>query len=263
MKKFFSIVCAAALVFAIASCSKTDNSKVLKIGATPEPHAKILEKIKDNFKAAGYDLKIVEFEDYSIPNDALLSGEIDANFFQHVPYLEANTKWESLVPAFGVHVEPFGLYSQKYSSLDEIPVGADIAIPNDPTNGGRALLLLQAAGLIKLREDAGLEATDIDIVENPRNIRIQMLDAAQLPRILPDVGAAAINGNYALQASLVPSKDALILEGADAPYVNVVVVRKGDENDPRIVALRKVLLSDTVRDYIVAEWPDGNIVPVF
>jgi len=188
---------------------------------------------------------------------------LDANFFQHLPYLEANELWAArLTSVFGVHIEPFGLYSQRHNSIASLPNGATIAIPNDPTNGGRALLLLQNHGLITLRADAGLQATPRDIVNNPRNFRFHQLEAAQLPRSLQDVDAATINGNFAMQAGFNPLRDSLIIEGADSPYVNVVVVQRGNENDPRIAALRNAMLSDRVRDFINRTY-DGGVAPVF
>lgn len=266
-----SIIClllAGALVLGVsytaaAKGSSQSSQSVLSIGATPVPHAELLNLIKDDMASQGITLKVVEFTDYVQPNMAVLSGDLDANFFQHIPYLETNAEWASkLVSAFGVHVEPFGLYSAKYKSITELPNGANIAIPNDPSNGGRALLLLQSKGLITLRNGVGLTATPRDIINNPNNYRFQELEAAQLPRSLQDVDAATINGNYALEAGLNPMKDSLIIEGADSPYVNIVVVLKGKENDPRITALRKTLLSQKVKDYIGSHY-DGGVAAVF
>jgi len=240
-----------------------DSQNTLTVGATPVPHAQLLSIVRDDLAAQGITLKIVEFTDYVQPNMALIAGDLDANFFQHIPYLETNAEWSSkLVSAFGVHVEPFGLYSRKFSSAADLPNGAVIAIPNDPSNGGRALLLLQANGLITLREGAGLTATSRDIVSNPRNFRFQELEAAQLPRSLQDVDAATINGNYALEAGLNPVRDSLIIEGAESPYVNIVVVQKGNERNPNIIALRNALLSQRVKDYISRNY-NGGVAPVF
>jgi D-methionine transport system substrate-binding protein len=263
MKKIFvSLLVACALVFGFNACSKK-TGPVISVGATPVPHAELLNLIKDDLAAQGITLKVVEFTDYVQPNMAVLSGDLDANFFQHVPYLESNAEWsEKLVSAFGVHVEPFGLYSEKYQSVNDLPDGASIAIPNDPSNGGRALLLLQANGLITLKEGTGLTATPRDIADNPRNFRFQELEAAQLPRSLQDVDAATINGNYALEAGFNPLKDSLIIEGAESPYVNIVVVLKGKENDPAIVALKKALLSQKVKDHIAANY-NGGVAAVF
>ncbi|MCL2373815.1 MAG: MetQ/NlpA family ABC transporter substrate-binding protein, partial [Treponema sp.] len=198
-------------------------------------------------------------------NMALMYGDIDANFFQHLPFLQANELWdERLAAVFGVHVEPFGLYSRRFSSIDDLPHGASIAIPSDSTNGGRALLLLQARGLITLREGAGLLAMPHDIAPdgNPRGFVFHPLEAPQLPRALDDVDAATINGNFAMQAGLNPQRDALIIEYADSPYVNIVAVRRGYEDDPRILALQEVLLSPRVREFIETRY-DGGVVAVF
>lgn len=269
MKKgFICLLIAGALVLGVsysaAAAGQAQNSQsVLSIGATPVPHAELLNLVKNDMAAQGITLKVVEFTDYVQPNMAVLSGELDANFFQHIPYLESNAEWASkLASAFGVHVEPFGLYSAKYKSVNDLPNGANIAIPNDPSNGGRSLLLLQSKGLITLRNGVGLLATPRDIINNPGNFRFQELEAAQLPRSLQDVDAATINGNYALEAGLNPMKDSLIIEGADSPYVNIVVVQKGMENDPRIAALRRALLSQKVKDYINSHY-DGGVAAVF
>jgi len=262
-----TLLIAAALVLTfnqkVEARGITDSKNTLTVGATPVPHAQLLALIKDDLAAQGITLNIVEFNDYVQPNAALITGDLDANFFQHIPYLETNAEWSSkLVSAFGVHVEPFGLYSRKFSNVADLPNGATIAIPNDPSNGGRALLLLQANGLIALRGDVGLTATSRDIVSNPKNFRFQELEAAQLPRALADVDAATINGNYALESGFNPIRDSLIIEGAQSPYVNIVVVQRGHENDPNIVALRNALLSQKVKDYINRNY-NGGVAPVF
>jgi D-methionine transport system substrate-binding protein len=261
----------AALIFAVSQPVPAGGKKdagaaslTLTVGATPVPHAELLNLVKDDLAAAGITLKVVEFTDYVTPNTALIAGDLDANFFQHIPYLDSNAEWSSkLVPAFGVHVEPFGLYSSKIKNAADLPNDATIAIPNDPTNGGRSLLLLQSKGIITLRPGAGLEATLRDITGNPKNLKFRELEAAQLPRSLPDVDAATINGNYALEAGLNPVRDSLIIEGADSPYVNIVVVQKGKENEPAIQALKKALLSQKVKDYIIKTWADGSVAAVF
>jgi len=262
MNKTFSILLALMLMIALSACpGKKDNE--LSVGASPVPHAEMLNLIKDDLAKDGYTLKVIEFTDYVQPNMAVISGDIDANFFQHLPYLESNPEWtEKLVSAFGVHIEPFGLYSLKFDSIDELPNGASIAIPNDPTNGGRALLLLEAYNLIKLRDDAGLSATSRDIADNPKNFRFMELEAAQLPRSLQDVDAATINGNYAMEAGFYPLYDSLIVEGAESPYVNIVVVQKGKENDGKINALKKALLSDKVKEFITNTY-NGGVAPIF
>jgi len=269
MKKMASLLIAGVLVLAAiqtvqAKGIEEQNSRpVLSVGATPVPHAELLNLIKSDLAANGYTLKVVEFTDYVQPNVAVIAGDLDANFFQHIPYLETNAEWSSkLVSAFGVHVEPFGLYSAKHKSISALPNGATIAIPNDPSNGGRALLLLQSKGLITLKAGVGLTATPRDITANPKNFRFRELEAAQLPRSLQDVDAATINGNYALGAGLNPVKDSLIIEGADSPYVNIVVVQKGKEKDPRIIALKNALLSKKVKDYIDSHY-GGGVVSVF
>jgi D-methionine transport system substrate-binding protein len=240
-----------------------NSGSVIVVGATPVPHAQLLNLIKDELAAQGFTLRIVEFTDYVQPNSALIAGDLDANFFQHIPYLSSNADWTArLVSAFGVHIEPFGLYSAKYKNIADLPDGASIAIPNDPTNGGRALLLLQSYGLITLKDGAGLTATPLDITGNPRNFRFRELEAALLPRSLGDVDAATINGNFALQAGFNPVNDSLIIEKAESPYVNIVVVRNGSEQDPKIIALKNALLSQKVRVYINANY-NGGVIPVF
>jgi D-methionine transport system substrate-binding protein len=251
-----------SLPYGVFASPAKDTSGTITIGASPVPHAELLNLVAGDLAREGFTLKVVEYNDYVQPNAALLAGDLDANFFQHIPYLESNAEWSSLVSVFGVHVEPFGLYSDKLKNIGELPNGAVIAIPNDPTNGGRALLLLQAAGIITLRSGAGLEATPLDITGNPKNLRFQELESAQLPRALADVDAATINGNYALAAGLNPVRDSLIIEGPESPYVNIVVVRKGSENNPGIQALSRALRSQKVKDYILATY-NGGVVAVF
>jgi D-methionine transport system substrate-binding protein len=254
-------VLAASIVGALGALSA---QAVLKVGATAVPHAEILAQVKDDLAAKGIKLEIVEFSDYVTPNLALSDKQIDANFFQHLPYLtsfasERKLELESVV---AVHVEPLGVYSKKYKSLDALPKKATIALPNDPTNEGRALILLQSKGLIKLRADAGLKATPKDIVENAKGFKFKELEAPQLPRTLQDVAASVINGNYALQAGLNPVKDSIALEGGDSPYANVLVARKGESKDPRIQALAQALTSQKVKDFILAKY-NGGVVPAF
>jgi len=267
-RSLVSLLIAGALILGFnhtveAKGGAEKSGSVLSVGATPVPHAELLNLIKDDLAAQGITLKVVEFTDYVTPNVALIAGDLDANFFQHIPYLETNEEWSAkLVSAFGVHVEPFGLYSAKYKNINDLPNGATIAIPNDPSNGGRALLLLQAKGLITLKAGAGLTATSRDITGNPKNFRFRELEAALLPRSLQDVDAATINGNYALDAGFNPLKDSLIIEGADSPYVNIVVVQKGKENDSRIIALKKALLSQKVKNYIGSHY-NGGVAAIF
>lgn len=240
------------------------TAATLKVGATPVPHAEILEVIVPLLEAEGVTLEIIEFTDYILPNLALHEGELDANFFQHVPYLDsfnedANT---DLVALVAIHVEPIGIFSDKYTSLAEFPAKASVAIPNDVTNGGRALLLLQEAGLITLDPAAGITPTVFDIKENKQNLKFIELEAAQLSRSLPDVAGAVINGNYALEADLNPAEDAIFLEGAESPYVNVVAVRTSDLSDSTLAKLVDALLSDQVRSFIQDNYA-GAVVPVF
>ena len=268
MKKIIVIALVALLsivsVFAQAAAETQSSTTKIVVGATPEPHAALLSLVVDDLAAQGITLEIKEFTDYVTPNDAVEYGEIDANYFQHIPYLESfNTEHGyHLVNAGGIHVEPIALYSSKYSSLSDLPNGAIIAIPNDPTNEGRALLLLQSAGLIKLKDDAGLEAIPLDITENPKNFKFSEIEAATLPRVLSDVDAAVINGNYAIPAGLVATRDGLFVEGADSPYVNVIAVKEGNENNPAIKALIEALKSDEVAAFVAEKYKNGEVVLV-
>ncbi|MDR1904269.1 MAG: MetQ/NlpA family ABC transporter substrate-binding protein [Treponema sp.] len=271
MKKVFILagvlVLTAALALPVFAGPKKDSAggaQVLKVGATPVPHAELLNLVKSDLAAQGIDLQVVEFTDYVTPNLSLDAGDLDANFFQHVPYLESFSAERKLdlVSVFGVHVEPLGLYSRSLKNISELQNGASVAIPDDPTNRGRALLLLQANGIITLAPSAGIEGTLADIRSNPKNLRFHELEAPQLPRALGDVDAAVINGNYALDAGLNPVSDSLILEGAQSPYVNIVVVKRGNEQDPRILALAAALRSQKVKDYILANY-NGGVVPAF
>ena len=237
----------------------------LKIGATPAPHAEILEQIKPDLKEQGINLEIVEFNDYVQPNIALNDKELDANFFQHEPYLNDFVKEHKdmkLKNAGGVHVEPMGIYSHKIKDLKELVDGSSVSIPNDPTNGGRALLLLQKAGLLKLKDGTGAEATVQDIVDNPKKLVIQEVEAAQLPRTLDDVEISIINTNFALNANLNPMKDALFIEDKDSPYVNIIAVRDGDENRDDIKKLLAAIKSEKVKKFILDKY-QGAIVPAF
>jgi len=265
MKKILRLsVLVALAAAALIGCKKKDNA-VLTVGATPEPHAAILALIADDLAKEGVTLKVVEFTDYVTPNDAVESGQIDANFFQHVPYMESFNKEKGyhLVSVVGTHVEPLALYSSKYKALADLPEGATIAIPNDPTNEGRALLLLQSAKLITLDAAAGLTATPQSVTGNEKKFKFKEIEAASLPRVLADVDGAIINGNYALPAGLTANKDGLLVEGADSPYVNIVTIKAGNEKDPRILALVKAITSDKVREYIKTKYPNGDVLPVF
>jgi lipoprotein, YaeC family len=274
MKKYIKIITALVLaLLVLAGCGKTgttstgsSNNKTTKlvVGASPEPHAKILQLIAPDLKAKGIDLEIREFNDYVTPNTALNDKQLDANFFQHVPYMEDFAKKNNmkLVAAAKVHVEPMGAYSKKVKSKDELKDGAQVAVPNDATNEGRALLLLQKQGLIKLKDAAGLTQTARDIVENPKNLKIKELEAAQLPRVLQDVDLAIINTNFALKGGLDPLKDSIFMEDKDSPYANVLTVRPDNQNNPAIQELVKALNSDKVKKYIEDTYK-GAIVPAF
>ncbi len=266
MKKNVSLILLAALLTAllIGSLGVHAANTVLKVGASPTPHVGILESVKPQLAKEGITLKIIEFQDYVQPNLALAEGELDANFFQHIPYLEQFCKDRKLdlVAIAKVHIEPMGIYSKKIKSLKELKNKASVAIPNDPTNGGRALLLLQQAKLIELRKGVGLTATELDIVKNPKGLQIKALEAAQLPRVLPDVDLAIINTNYALTINLIPARDALFIEGKESPYANVLAVRAKDKNNPALLKLAKALNSDTVKEYLNKTY-QGSIVPAF
>ncbi|WP_425058082.1 D-methionine-binding lipoprotein MetQ [Sporomusa carbonis] len=240
------------------------DKKTIKVGATAVPHAEILNVVKPILAKDGINLEIVEMSDYVRPNIAVAEKELDANFFQHIPYLtkfSAERKLDLTYTA-AVHIEPMGIYSKKVKNLNDLTGGAQIAIPNDPTNGGRALALLAKAGIIKLKEGVGINATVKDIIDNPKNVKISELEAPQLPRSLDDVTLAVINTNYALEAKLVPTKDALFIEQKDSPYVNVLAVRKGDENRPEIQKLTKALTSEEVKKFINEKY-QGAVVPAF
>ncbi len=265
MKKFLIIVLLVALTFTVfATGTKESDDNTIVVGATPEPHAKLLALVKDDLKVQGYDLVIKEFTDYVTPNESLENKELDANFFQHIPYLESFNKDKGfhLANAGAIHVEPLALYSKKYKTIDSLKDGSTIAIPNDPTNEGRALLLLQENKVIELSDNSNLEATVFDISKNPHNYKFKEIEAATLPRILDDVDAAVINGNYAIPANLKVS-EALLVENANSPYVNVVAVRQGNEKEAKIVALVKALQSDKVKKYIKDNYPNQEVIPVF
>ncbi|HEY9763100.1 MAG TPA: MetQ/NlpA family ABC transporter substrate-binding protein [Trichocoleus sp.] len=236
----------------------------LRVGATPLPHAEILRYVKDNLAAAeGLELEIVEFSDYVQPNLALNDKQIDANYFQHVPYMEdfASQRGVDLVAVVPVHIEPLGLYSKKIKFLNEVKDNAQVALPNDATNLGRSLKLLQDNQLITLKSGAGVAATKQDIEENAKNLKFVELEAAQLPRSLEDVDLAVINGNYAIETGLNPAKDALALEAAkDNPYANVLTVLQGRESDPNIQKLAELLTSSQVKQFI-AEKYQGAVIP--
>ncbi|GAB1477180.1 MetQ/NlpA family ABC transporter substrate-binding protein [Bacillota bacterium] len=276
MKKFVSIFTLVILTLTlIAGCGAAEEPSdteaeltPILVGATPAPHAEILEIVKPLLLEQGYDLKIVDFVDYVQPNLAVDSGDIDANYFQHQPYLDDFNAEQGteLVSIAAVHYEPFGIYPGKTSSLDALPDGAKIAVPNDTTNEARALLLLEAQGLIKLKANLGLTATKNDIIDNPKNFDIVELEAAQIPRSLPDVDIAVINGNYALEAQLSVKNDALATEDASSvaaqTYANILVVKVGNEGREDLQALAAALLSPEVKAFIESTY-DGAVVPMF
>jgi D-methionine transport system substrate-binding protein len=238
-----------------------DTSKTIKVGVTAGPHAEIMEAVKKAAEKDGLKIQIVEFNDYIQPNVALNQGDIDVNSYQHQPYLDnmvKDRKFE-IVSIGKTVIFPMGIYSKKVKNLTEVKPGATVAIPNDPTNGGRALLLLEKQGLIKLKQGAGLKAAITDIIENPKNIKIKELDAAQIPRSLDDIDVATINTNYAMTAGLIPTKDAISIEDANSPYANIIAVRTKDKDNPVFQKLVKAYQSDEVKKFI-ADHFKGSVV---
>ncbi|WP_163192474.1 MetQ/NlpA family ABC transporter substrate-binding protein [Clostridium thermarum] len=284
MKKILSLVTAAVLLLSFGGCTKknttagdttnknevssgtetgkSDDKKEIIVGATPVPHKEILEIVKPILEKEGYTLTIKEFTDYVLPNTELNEGSLDANFFQHVPYLEATNaeKGTDLTYTVKVHLEPMGLYSKKIKSLDELKDGATISIPNDSTNGARALRLLEKNGIIKLKD--GELVTKLDIIENPKNIKIEELEAPMLPTTLADVDASIINSNFAMENGLNPTTDSIVIEDKESPYANVLAVKRGNEDKPYIQALSKALTSEEVKKFIEEKY-EGAIVPSF
>ena len=273
--KKLSVLAAAALVAAAAFVSgcgsnapaggtETTKNTVVTVAATPVPHSEILNEIKPLLAKEGIDLKIIEFTDYVKPNLALADKEVDATFHQHLPFLEKfNAEHNTnLVSAGNVHIEPMGVYSHKIKTLSDLPLKAKVAIPNDPSNGGRALLILQAAGLIKLKDGGTVSSTVQDITDNPKQLQFSELDAAQVPRAIDDVDIAVINTNFALEAGLNPLKDSLFLEAKDSPYANILAIRAGDESRPEIQKLLKALQSPEVKKFIEDKYK-GAILPSF
>lgn len=233
----------------------------IKIGVTAGPHAEIMEQVKKLLEKDGVQLKVIEFTDYIQPNAALAAGDLDANSYQHQPYLDAQIKDRGykFVSVASTITFPMGVYSKKIKSLNDLKQGARVGMPNDPTNGGRALLVLQAKGVIKLKADAGLKATPLDIVENPKKIKIVELDAAQLPRSLDDFDAAVINGNYAESAGLSPTKDAIAVEASTGPYANVIAVRIADKDKPWVAKLVKAYHSPEVKKFVLEKYK-GSVI---
>lgn len=273
-KSILSIVLAGVLTFGLAGCGNASNSgstgskedKVIKIGVTPKPHEEIVNIAKPLLEKEGYTVEITEFNDYVQPNTAVAEGSLDANFFQHMPYLKEQneSKGFNLVSVGAIHLEPMGLYSHKIKTLDELKNGATIAVPNDPSNEARALKLLAGKGLIKIGD--GELVTPKDITENPKNLKFSELEAAAVPRAIDDVDAAVINGNYAIEAKFNPAKDSIIIEDKDSeaakPYANIVVVKDGNQNKEKIKALVKAMTSPEVKEFIEKEY-NGSVIPVF
>ena len=273
-KKILALALAGVLVVgALTGCGlsksessdkKTDDKKIT-VAASATPHAEILEEAKTLLKDKGYELEVKVFDDYVQPNNVVESGEFDANYFQHVPYLEQfnEEKGTHLVVAGKIHYEPFGIYPGTKKDLKDIAKGDKIAVPNDTTNEARALLLLQDNGIIKLKDGAGIKATVNDIEENPNNIEIVELEAAQVPRVVNEVAYAVLNGNYALEANYTVKKDALAYEKSDSEaaktYVNVIAVKEGNENSEKIKALVDVLKSDSIKKFINEKY-DGAVI---
>lgn len=274
-KKTLAVVLAGTFVIgAVAGCgakkeeSSKEETKKIVVGASPSPHADILKVAKKQLEKEGYQLEIKEYSDYVQPNTALEAGDLDANYFQHKPYLDDFNKEKGthIASAGVIHYEPFGIFPGKTKSLKNLKDGAVVAVPNDTTNEARALLLLEAQGLIKLKDGASLTATKKDIVENKKNLEIKELEAAQIPRSLEDVDIAVVNGNYALEADLEVNKDALAVEDADSlgakTYGNIVAVKEGQEKSAATKALVKALQSDEVKEYIENNY-NGAVVPLF
>ena len=269
MKKLIAAALTGALIFGTVGTSvvfAADDDKTITVAASETPHSEILEEAKPLLEAEGYDLEVTVFDDYVQPNEVVESGDFDANYFQHIPYLNSfnEEKGTHLVNAGGIHYEPFGIYPGTKSSLDDIADGDTIAVPNDTTNEARALLLLQDNGIIKLKDGAGLEATVNDIEENPYNVEIVELAAEQVARVAEETSYIVLNGNYALQAGYSVSKDALAYETSDSEaaktYVNVIAVKEGNENSDKIKALVDVLKSDEIKDFINEKY-DGAVIP--
>ncbi|MCU7821539.1 MetQ/NlpA family ABC transporter substrate-binding protein [Kitasatospora sp. DSM 101779] len=273
--KFTSVLATAGVALTLAACgsdgssssgASADPNKTLTVVASPTPHAQILDYVKKNLAdKAGLKLDVKVVTDYVTPNTAVQDGSADANYFQHVPYLDDFNKKNDtdVVSVEAVHLEPLGLYSKKVKSVAELKDGAEVGVPNDATNEGRALQLLAANKVITLKSGAGTTATVQDIATNPKNLKFKELEAAQLPRSLGDLDAAVINGNYALDSGLKPATDAIVLEKAEGnPYANILAVKKGHENDPRVQKLAKLLNSPEVKKYIQDTF-NGSVIPAF
>ncbi len=263
MQRRHTLAAALALAAAVAAPAALAQDKTIKVGVTAGPHAQIIEHVARVAAKDGLQIKVIEFSDYVQPNAALAAGDLDANSYQHEPYLvqQVKDRGYKLVKVGHTVLFPMGIYSKKIKSLAELKSGARVGLPNDPTNGGRALLLLQAQGLIKLKADAGLRATPLDVVENPKKLRFVEMDAAQLPRALDDLDASAVNTNYAIPAGLNPGKDALAVETGQNPYANILVVREADKAQPWVAKLDKAYHAPEVLKFIQDEYK-GSILSV-
>ena len=292
MKKLLALTLALVLCLGLAACgggtstdtdTNADTSSdadtngdatangetiTLTVGATPNPHAEILAQVKDDLAAEGIDLVVKEYSDYVVPNTAVEEGDLDANYFQHTPYMEKFNEENGthLVSVGKIHYEPMGIYPGLTKTLEELPAGATIAVPNDATNEARALQLLAAQGLIELKEDAGLNATPNDITSNPKNLQFKELEAAMLPQTASEVDLSVINSNFAMEGGMNPATDSLASEDADSEaaqtFANIIAVKEGHENDPAIQALVKALQSDKVKEYIEKTY-SGAVVAMF
>ena len=262
LKKLLTVALSSAILVSLVGCSNVKEDNKIIVGVSPNPHAEILEVIKPQLEKEGYELEIKVFDDYVLPNTALNEGSLDANYFQHIPYLEETVKEKGYKITYTekIHLEPIGLYSDKIKSIDEIKENGIIAIPNDPTNGARALKLLSENGLIKVKDGELISVKDI--VENPKSIEIKEMNAEQLPTVLKDVEGAVINTNYALSANLNPTKDAIVIESKNSPYANVLAVKEENKESEKIKALSKALTSKEVKEFIEKEYK-GSIIPSF
>jgi D-methionine transport system substrate-binding protein len=253
-----------ASAIAFAAVAGSASAETIKIGVTPGPHAQILEAVKPIAAKRGLDIQIIEFSDYVVPNAALDSGELQANSFQHQPYLDnqkADRGYKIERAAYTVNF-PIGIYSKKYKTWDAVPDGGTLTIPNDPTNGGRVLLLLRDKGVLKLRDGVGFKPTVADIIANPKKLKIVEIDAAQTPRTLDDVDAAAVNTNYATQAGLDPVKDAILREGPKGPYANIIAVRTADKDKPWVKVLVESYQSPEIREFVLTKFK-GAVLPAW
>lgn len=263
-RDFLLTVVLAASALAFSSPAALAQDKPIRLGVTPGPHAQIAEAVRAAAAKDGLAVQVIEFSDFIQPNSALVAGDLDANAYQHHPYLDQQVadRGYKLVAAANTVILPIGVYSRRVKSLDGLEEGAIIGVPNDPTNGGRALLLLQEKGLIKLDPSAGIKATPLDVVENPRKLRLRELDAAQLVHALDDLDAAVINTSYAIAAKLNPSKDAIARESTDSPYTNLIAVRAQDKEQPWVARLVKAYQSEDVRQFIETQF-QGSVIPAF